>query len=77
MVLGQALFPIGIGLAAAAGIAVAGARYLESLLYQVSGRDPAAYAAASVFLLTVALAAAVIPAHWASNVDPATALRHE
>jgi hypothetical protein len=76
MVLGQALLPIGIGIAVGAGVAVAGARYLESLLYQVSGNDPAAYAAASAFLLTVALVAAVIPAHRASRVDPATALRH-
>ncbi|HEX8723822.1 MAG TPA: ABC transporter permease [Gemmatimonadaceae bacterium] len=70
----------GIGTAAAgAAVGVAGAlgagRFIASLLYHVSPRDPASLGAAAVVLLFVAGAASYLPARRAARVDPMTALR--
>lgn len=62
-----------IGLLAAAWIA----RTAEGILFQMQGRDPVVFTAATLTLAIVALAAGLIPAHRASKVDPMTALRYE
>jgi putative ABC transport system permease protein len=51
------------------------ARYLTSLLFQVSAADPGVYAAVSLLLAAVAFLAIVIPCSRATRVDPLTALR--
>jgi putative ABC transport system permease protein len=53
------------------------ARLLQSLLFQVSPRDPRPVAVAVAVLLVVAFLAAWIPATRAMRVDPMVALRHE
>jgi putative ABC transport system permease protein len=77
MVVGQgarlAIAGIAIGLVASSFVTV----LLESLLYGVSGLDPIAYAASAGLLLTVALAANVVPAFAAARVNPITALRSD
>jgi putative ABC transport system permease protein len=52
-------------------------RLITSLLFEVSATDPWTFAAAAALLLIVALTAACLPAHRASRVDPASALRCE
>ena len=52
-------------------------RLLQSLLFQVSIRDPRPLAAAVAVLLVVAFLSAWIPARRAMRVDPMVALRHE
>jgi ABC-type antimicrobial peptide transport system permease subunit len=49
----------------------------EGILFNMQGRDPVVFAAATLTLTVVALAAGFIPAHRASKVDPMTALRYE
>ncbi len=67
----------------AAGILLGGAvalwatRWVAPLLYQVSPRDPAVYAAVAAVLLVVTVAAGLAPALRATRVDPASALRAE
>jgi predicted permease len=50
---------------------------VQSLLYQVSPRDPAIFGAVGVFLSGVGAVACYIPARRASGADPLTALRAE
>lgn len=52
-------------------------RFMSSLLFAISPSDPLTYAAVSVFLVAITLAAACIPARRASRVDPLVALRDE
>ena len=63
---------VGIGLGAVA--AFWATRVLGSMLFEVSVRDPAAFAAAGLLLLVVAIAAAWLPARRATRVDPVRAL---
>jgi ABC-type antimicrobial peptide transport system permease subunit len=57
--------------------ALGAARYLESLLYGVTAREPLAFGAVALLFLAVAAAAAWLPARSAAAVDPLTAIRHE
>jgi predicted permease len=77
MVLRQGLRMAAIGLAAGVAISLAVMRYLHSLLYGMSERDPAIYAAAVALSLATAVAACWLPAARAARVDPAVALREE
>ena len=51
------------------------ARLLRSMLYGVSPGDPRTYLGASLGLLVIALAAALVPSWRAARVDPTVALR--
>jgi predicted permease len=62
-----------IGLAIAAGMG----RVAESLLFQVTARDPTVFAGAAALLVAVAFCAGLIPAQRAAHVDPMSALRYE
>jgi predicted lysophospholipase L1 biosynthesis ABC-type transport system permease subunit len=77
MVLRQGMMPVVAGLAAGAASAVALGRYLESLLFQVSPRDPLAFAVSGAVLLIVSVAACLVPARRATRVSPIEALRFE
>lgn len=57
--------------------ALALTRALKSLLYGVSSSDPLIYAAVALLLLSVGLAACLIPSRRATKVDPMIALRFE
>ena len=65
------------GMAAGALSALAIGRYLESLLFHVSPRDPLAFAVSGAVLLVVSAAACLVPARRATRVSPIEALRFE
>jgi putative ABC transport system permease protein len=77
MVLRQGMMPVIAGLAAGGVGALAAGRYMQSLLFQVSPRDPLAFAISGVVLLAVSVAACLIPARRATRVNPIDALRFE
>ena len=72
---GLRLASIGLALGLAASLAMA--RWLSSLLFEVSVTDPAIYAGTSLLLVTVAWLAGYVPARRAARVEPLQALRYE
>ncbi len=66
-----------IGLALGIVTALLAKRGLERLLIGVSGADPLTYAAVSIALLAVVIAASYFPARAASVVNPVDSLRRE
>jgi ABC-type antimicrobial peptide transport system permease subunit len=77
MVLRQGMAPVLAGLAAGAASAVVIGRFVESLLFHVSPRDPLAFAVSGAVLLVVSVAACLVPARRATRVSPIEALRFE
>jgi predicted permease len=65
------------GVAAGAGLALLGGRYVADLLFQVSPRDPFVFIAVTATLGAVAVAASWIPAVRAARVEPNVVLRSE
>ncbi len=72
---GAKLTLVGLVLGLAAAFALT--RLMGSLLYDVSASDPLTFAAISLILIAVALAATLIPALRATRVDPIVALHYE
>ena len=66
-----ALLGVGAGLTAA----MAGSRLLESLLFEVSPRDPGVFAGTTIALMLVAVLACWLPARRAARLSPLEALR--
>jgi ABC-type antimicrobial peptide transport system permease subunit len=77
MVLRQGLGLAATGIVAGLAGAFALTRLMASLLYNVRPHDPLTFAAVTVALLLVALAASILPARRATKVSPITALRAE
>ena len=70
---GLAMAAAGVVLGAAVGLA--STRLMGNLLYQVSPRDPVAFAVATAVMIVAALAACFVPAWRATRTDPVRALR--
>ena len=77
MVLGQGMALVTGGLAAGFVTALVLGRLGRGLLYGVGPGDPVTYAAVSIVLLGISLAACALPAWQATRVDPMLALRAE
>ncbi|HYE85569.1 MAG TPA: ADOP family duplicated permease, partial [Vicinamibacterales bacterium] len=75
MILRQELTACGAGIAVGVGATLMLGSLLESLLFGVTPRDALTVSLASVVLMLVTVTACAIPAHRATRVDPATALR--
>jgi predicted permease len=77
LVLRQGMTPVFAGLAVGATAAAAIGSYLSSLLFEVSPRDPVAFAIAATVLIAVSAFACWIPARRAAGVNPLDAIRYE
>jgi putative ABC transport system permease protein len=77
IVLSEALWLVAGGLVVGTGMAIALASTVRTLLYGITPMDPATLIIAAGGLLTIALAASLLPAIQAASVDPMQALREE
>jgi putative ABC transport system permease protein len=77
MVLGQAMATVGVGLALGVAGALAGARVMRALLYEVAPNDAVTFVAVPALLGLVAVVACWVPARRATRVDPISSLRAE
>jgi predicted permease len=77
LIAGEGVRLIVLGGALGLAVALAAARLLKSLLFNVGTHDPAIYGAVLAVLALVALAATLIPARAAMRVEPVAALRCE
>lgn len=64
---------VACGLAGALAVTV----LMQSLLFEVTPRDPATFAATAAVLAVIALAAGLVPAGRAARIDPLVSLRSE
>ena len=76
-VLRGALVQLAMGVAVGVPAAIGAGKWLEATLFGVSGHDPGIMAAGLSILSSAAVAAALIPARRAANMDPVRALRIE
>jgi putative ABC transport system permease protein len=72
---GVALTLLGIGIGTVLAIGLTG--LMQTLLFDVSAKDPVTFLILAFLLSVVALAASYIPAKRAAGVDPMTALRYQ
>jgi ABC-type antimicrobial peptide transport system permease subunit len=79
MIVRQGMTPIVVGMIAGLGgtLLLTPLIQMRVVLYGVSERDPATFAAIAIVLTVVGLLAWYIPARRASGVDPVRALRQE
>ena len=77
MVFGRTLALVCAGIAIGAAGAFGLTRVLSKFLFEVKPSDPATFAAVALLLVFAALAAGLIPARRAAQVDPMVALRYE
>jgi putative ABC transport system permease protein len=77
MVLSEALQLVSLGIVAGLLGTVLLGRILNSLLFEVSARDPLTFLAGAALIALVSLLACLLPARRATRVDPMLALRYE
>jgi putative ABC transport system permease protein len=77
LILGRGMRLVGAGAVAGALISIAAARYMQSLLFDLSAADLRTFAAAAGVLAVTSFVATWLPARRATRADPISALRSE
>jgi len=77
MLLGQSLRPILLGVVLGVAGGFGFSKALNSIFWRMTVADPVVLGAISVLMLAAALAAAWVPVHRVTRVDPQRALRYE
>jgi ABC-type antimicrobial peptide transport system permease subunit len=77
MVFGDALAMLSAGLLLGLPLALWGKTFAASLIPDLPVNSSMPIATGAIGMITIALAAAYVPARRAARVDPMTALRHE
>jgi predicted permease len=75
MVVGEGLRLVAAGVGLGLALAFVATRYLETLLFGVTARDPLTFAAVPLVLAATALLASYLPVRRATRIDPIAALR--
>jgi predicted permease len=71
------LRPVAVGMAVGLAASLVLSRFIASLLFGVTPRDPITYATVAVLLLATAVIACIVPARQALRIDVVSALRAE
>jgi predicted permease len=77
LILRECILLLLLGLAIGVPVALGSTHILKSLLYQLSPLDPTAVSIAVAAVVCMTIAAAWLPAHRATRIDPSRALRTE
>lgn len=77
MVVGRALIPALMGVAAGVGASLWWTRTLRALLFGLQPNDPSTFTMSGALVVVLVMAASLLPAWRASRVDPVVALRFE
>ena len=77
MVVGRSLRLAAVGALAGLAVAIAGARAIEAMLFQIDSRDPATLVIVTTVLVALVIVGCIFPAFKAARVDPMTTLRAE
>jgi predicted permease len=75
LVVGRVVWLVAIGVAVGAGLSLWVSKFIATLLFHVTPRDPMTFVAASVVLFAAALVAGWLPARRAASIDPSKVLR--
>jgi predicted permease len=77
MVLGKTLRMVAIGIGVGLPIALLSSRLVQGLIFGLKATDAATIAASGLLLVTVAMAAAALPARRAARLDPVRSIQAE
>jgi predicted permease len=77
MIMRESILLVVIGLAVGVAAALAGGRFVASLLFGLEPTDVTTGVVAAALMLTVSACASYLPARRAARLDPMLALRHE
>ena len=77
LILRRGLVQLAMGLTLGLAGALALSRVLRSVLVEITPTDPVTFAAITMLLTVVSIAACLLPARRATRVDPVVALRAE
>jgi ABC-type antimicrobial peptide transport system permease subunit len=77
LVLRRTMILVALGAAVGIACALAVTKFIGSMLFNVTPRDPLTFASAAALLILTALVAGFLPARRAARIDPMTALRSE
>ena len=77
MVIGRGLKLAAIGAVAGMTLAAGGTRFIGSMLFGITGRDPVTLTGVTVLLAVLVVLGCLVPALKAARVDPMTTLRAE
>jgi predicted permease len=75
LMLRRGMAPVLVGLAVGIPLALLATRLLQSLLFEVSARDPVTFVGVAALLAAVALVASWLPSRRAARVNPTVTLR--
>ena len=77
LIVGQGMRVVASGVLIGLLVAFAGTRLMASLLFGVSAIDPVTFIGVAAVLLVIALVACLVPARYATALQPASVLRSE